>query len=242
MYRAALLAAIMVGATAGWAQSARVGPVPVVLGPRPVAEGSAPAWEVFRLGRRPPTVYSFVEEDGACAVRAVSRRGAALFFVRVGADLADTPILRWRWRVERAPAGGDLRAVEFDDAAARVVVGFRYTRALVPPGQRLAYLLFKLRHGEYPPLSALAYVWAVQPSAGTALRHPDYERLHQIVLHDGRDVKGEWREERRDLLADYVAAFGAQPPPVSHIAVMTDADDTRSESEAWFRDLELLPR
>ncbi len=242
MAKAAALLAAVVSAAIGWAQAPPGGSVPVRLGPRLVAEGEAPAWEVFRFGRRPPTTYAVVEEDGAPAVRADSRHGAALLFVRVDADLADTPILRWRWRVERGPRGGDLRRLESDDACARVLVGFRYTKALAPPGQRLAHLLFKLRHGEYPPLSALSYLWSELPEAGTAFRHPDLERLHQMVVRDGRDAKGEWREERRDLLADYVAAFGAQPPPVSHIAVTTDADDTKSESEAWFRDLELLPR
>lgn len=242
MARAAALAAVLVGAAAGWAQTPPDGAVPVRLGPRLVAEGAAPAWEVLRLGRRPPTAYTIAEDDGVRAVRAVSRHGAALLFVRADADLADTPILRWRWRVERGPRGGDLRRLESDDACARVLVGFRYTKALVPPGQRLAYLLFKLRHGEYPPLSALAYLWSERPEAGAAFRHPNLERLHQIVVRDGRDAKGEWREERRDLLADYVAAFGVRPPRVSHVALMTDADDTKSETEAWYRDLELLPR
>ncbi|MFZ5784860.1 MAG: DUF3047 domain-containing protein, partial [Acidobacteriota bacterium] len=233
MARAAAFAAVLIGAASGWAQSPPAGPVPVRLGPCLAAEAGAPAWEVLRLGRRPPTTYSVVEEKGARAVQAVSRRGAALLFVRVDADLADTPILRWRWRVVDAPDGGDLRTIERDDAAARVVVGFRYTRALVPPGQRLAYLMFKLRHGEFPPYSALAYVWSAHPPAGTALRHPDYERLHQVVLHDARDADGRWREERRDLLADYRDAFGAPPPRVSHVAVMSDADDTKGRSEAW---------
>jgi len=208
------------------------------LGPALAPGDGAAAWEIFRLGRRPVTAYDAVATGG---VRARARRSAALLFLRVAAEAEATPVLQWRWRVERLPAGADLTRRERDDAAARVYVGFRYTRELVPPGQRLAYRLFAWRHGEYPPLSGLAYVWSGRPAAGTAMRHPDYERLHEIVLRDAGDPTGTWIAERRDVLADYRAAFAADPPPISHVAVMCDADDTGSAAEAWFDTLELLP-
>jgi len=97
----------------------------------------------------------------------------------------------------------------------------------------------RLRYGEWPPHAAVAYVWAAAPAAGTRLIHPDWPRIAEVVLHAPPEPTGAWRQECRDAAADYRLAFGEDPPPVSHVAVMADADDTGSEAVAWFADIEL---
>jgi hypothetical protein len=188
------------------------------------------------------TAYTTVVEHGERALAASAERAASLRYARVELDAAARPLLRWRWRVDTLPAGGDLRARRTDDAGARVYVGFRYLPGMVPAGQRVAYWLVRRRHGEYPPYSGVVYVWAAAPAAGTVLTHPEYPRLLEVVVRAGKDGLGAWHEEERDPVADYVAAFGAMPPPISHVAVMTDADDTSSTAVARFSDLVLIPR
>ncbi len=39
------------------------------------------------------------------------------------------------------------------------------------------------------------------------------------------------------LKADYVLAFGRQPPPVVGIAIMTDTDNTGEEATAYYGDI-----
>jgi hypothetical protein len=46
---------------------------------------------------------------------------------------------------------------------------------------------------------------------------------------------GRWVEERVNVLADYRAAFGADPPSGAGIAIMADADNT-GESAVSFVD------
>ncbi|MDD5564497.1 MAG: DUF3047 domain-containing protein [Thermoanaerobaculaceae bacterium] len=200
--------------------------------PRP-GEG----WRELRFAGVPATSYRNVAEDGRTVLLAAAEGSASLLYARVAGSLEATPVLRWHWRVDRLPAGGDVRRRAADDAGARVYVGFRYRPALVPFGQRLAYWLARMKQGEYPPYSGIAYVWAASTPVGTRLLHPDYPRLLLVVVRSGSDRLGTWVEEERDVLADAVAAFGAPPPPISHLGVMTDADDTRSSAAARYGEI-----
>ncbi len=198
-------------------------------------------WRELRFAGVPATSYRQVAEGGRTVLLATAERSASLLYTRVEGSLETTPVLRWRWRVDRLPSGGDVRRRALDDAGARVYVGFRYAPSLVPFGQRLAYWLARLKQGEYPPYAGIAYVWAAATPVGTRLRHPDYPRLLLVVVRSGADRLGTWVEEERDVRADAAAACGGPPPPVSHIGVMTDADDTQSSAAARYGEIDLEP-
>ena len=43
--------------------------------------------------------------------------------------------------------------------------------------------------------------------------------------------------ERRNIRADYRRAFGEVPPPVNGIHIITDTDDTRGSTTAYYGDI-----
>jgi hypothetical protein len=51
---------------------------------------------------------------------------------------------------------------------------------------------------------------------------------------------GEWRKHERDLVADYQLAYGQAPGNIIGIALLTDTDNTKSETRAIYGDIELL--
>ncbi len=205
----------------------------------PIRETLPPGWQEFRFDSRPrPTVYRVVAADGRNVLLADARNGASILYTRI-TDPAGRRRLSWGWRVDRPPEAADLRHEESDDAGARVYVGFRYEPALVPRGQRLRYSLARVRYGETPPFAGLVYVWGVAPDAGTRFIHRDWPRLGVIVLHDENAPEGTWLRENRDVVEDYRTIFGSDPPPVSHVGVMTDADDTGGRAVARYRSIAL---
>ncbi len=219
----------------------------VALGPAPaddpLREVLPRGWRELRFSSRPRgTRYRMREGERGPVLHAVAEEGASLLYT--GVDVADGVSwrLRWAWRVDRLPEGADLTAESTDDAAARVYVGFRYDPDLLTRGQRFRYRLASLRHGEYPPYAGVCYVWATHLPAGTRQIHPAWPRLAEVVLESGDEGAGRYVVEERDPVADYRAAFGEDPPPLSHVAVMTDADDTGSRAAAWYADLELIPK
>jgi head-tail adaptor len=60
-----------------------------------------------------------------------------------------------------------------------------------------------------------------------------------IVVESGSARAGRWVSYERDIAADYRAAFGEDPPPVSGVAIMTDSDNTGERVRAWYGDIAL---
>jgi len=221
-------------------------PAPVVVGrfsAGPVRAGTPPGWILFpfRSVRR-HTSYALVADGGTTVLRAEARNGASLLYTRVDLPAADYPIVRWRWKIETTPAGANVRRRSTDDAAARVYVAFRYEPSLVTAWQRFRYRIARNHYGEFPPYAGISYLWVHRTAPGTVLKSPSLSRSIEHVVESGDGRLGQWVTEERDVYADFVRFFGFAPPPISHVAVMTDADDTGATAVASYGDIELLPR
>jgi hypothetical protein len=63
------------------------------------------------------------------------------------------------------------------------------------------------------------------------------------VLQSGTARRGQWVEERVDALRDFRASFAESGIPVpAGIAVLTDADDTRSSAQGDYADFQACSR
>lgn len=208
--------------------------------------GALPApWRVVTLPKIPRhTRYVVADDDGRRAVRAEADASYANVIHRVDVDVAQAPILRFAWRVDRFPSGSDLATKAGDDLAAKVCV------LLDLPLERLAFLdrarirLARSLFDPHLPPATLCYVWDRILPKGQWLPNAYTDRVRMLVLRSG--AQGEhnrWFEERRDLRDDFRAAFPAEAagglPKVSAVAFATDADNTGSRASAWFGDVEL---
>jgi hypothetical protein len=103
--------------------------------------------------------------------------------------------------------------------------------------------LARLLYGEALPAAALCYVWDNRHPAGTSAWSAYTDRVRVVVLESGAARVGEWVEERRDVAADYRAAFGANAPlhEVSGVAAGNDTDQTGESASAWFGDFRFEP-
>ena len=77
---------------------------------------------------------------------------------------------------------------------------------------------------------------------GTIVPNPYTDRVRMIVVESGAARLRQWLAYERDIVADYRQAFGEEPPPISGVAVMTDADNTGEEVVAYYGDIALSPR
>jgi hypothetical protein len=127
-----------------------------------------------------------------------------------------------------------------DDYAARVYVLFDYPAAKLPFGTRAKLRLGEALYGQPLPTAALNYVWDNRQPQGTIRPNAYTDRARMVVLQTGKARAGEWVVETRDLLADFRAAFGEDPPDITAIAIATDTDNTGSRATAWYGDFEFL--
>ncbi len=205
--------------------------------PPPGGEG----WRALAFPRvERQTRFEPAEFEGRPVLRAqASCSASALLHAVPGLELARTPWLQWRWRVDRDLAAGNPRTKAGDDFAARVYVAFRFEPERASGWEKLKRGAARLVYGGEMPGSALNYVWSATEPAGSAWTSPYTPDSRLISL--GAGPAGAWRTESVDLQADYRRLFSAEPPPVDFVAVMSDSDDSCSEALAWFADLRFAP-
>jgi hypothetical protein len=92
-----------------------------------------------------------------------------------------------------------------------------------------------------PPYATLMYVWDNEAPVDSVVVNPRTDRVRKIVLDSGPQHLGRWRDHQRDLAADFRRAFGEEPGRLVAVAVMTDGDNTRSSTRAWYGEVDLSP-
>jgi Protein of unknown function (DUF3047) len=167
------------------------------------------------------TVYEVAPAAGRPALRASSKSSASSLYRRLDLPMPSAARLRWSWLVQEAvPLTVSERTKSGDDYAVRVTVVFEHSA--LPLRSR-----------------ALQYVWATREPVGTVFPSPYSGNVGMIVLRTGGAEAGVWREENRDILADYVRFFGRPATRLSAVAIMTDSDNSRTKAEGWYAGLKL---
>ncbi len=171
-------------------------------------------------------------------VRVLSEGSVSIVFRPLAAELAATPVLRWRWRSEMAPLPADLTQSEGEDRALALYVGFPYQPERAGFWEQLKRLAMVAVQGEDAPGRLLTYVWGGDRPRGTLLRREDTGAVDAIaILRTPGDPVGVWLEERVDVAADFHAAFGWEAPDPTHIGIVSDSDDSGQAIDASIADI-----
>ena len=182
--------------------------------------GDLAGWEEREFEGR--TRYEITDdpEGTGRVLAATSEGGASALYLERKIDLAKTPILSWRWRVEAPLPISDERVKAGDDFAARVYVVSRGFGLLRRP-------------------LAITYVWANAP-VGSAWPNPFTTRAVMVVVDAGPG--GTWRHPERDVREDFIRYHGKDVKRLAGVAIMTDTDNSGSEGRAWYGDLSFRAR
>ncbi|MGD8747886.1 MAG: DUF3047 domain-containing protein [Balneolaceae bacterium] len=140
-------------------------------------------------------------------------------------NIYETPILSWKWRVEKLPERGNEEDDDFNDTAASIYVVFDMGRVA----------LFK----KVP--KSIRYTWSTTLKKGTQLSK-FFGNQKIIVVESGSDRMGHWVSFKRNIVKDYKRLFGDDPPktPLA-ILILSDGDNTQSRVVAGYDDIELKP-
>ena len=189
------------------------------------------------------TRFTLAGSDGVTVMQMDASDAGASLFRPIRIDPNRSPGLSWRWRVQNLDdAGADLRRKQGDDVPARLYVMFDYPLDRLSLIERAKIALARSVAGDVVPAAALCYVWDGTLPAGTTLWNAYTDRVRMIVVESGAARRGEWVSEERDVAADFRAAFGEEPPPISGVAIAADTDQTGETVRAWFGDIRFAPR
>jgi len=233
-------AAVVLVALLPWAVRADGNGVPVIArfsAASPGADLPAGWGDAFlsRTARR--TSYRIVDDAGTSVLRADSDSAMSGVSHTVRARPLPGLWLSWRWRISGAPRGARFGDRDRDDFAARVYVLFDYDLSRLPWLERAKVRMARSLYGEAVPAAALCYVWDPSTAREAAAWSPYTDRVRVIVATSGAPASDGWVAVSRDIVRDYLAAFGEPVPAVTGVALATDTDNTGSRVTAWYGDL-----
>lgn len=181
--------------------------------------GIPPSWVHHSFSGE--TKYEIVaDQAGRRALKATSVNAASALGVRLHVRAANRPVVRWRWKIERLPEGGDESVKGGDDAAARVLLVFHES---VFPSH----------------VKTICYVWANTLVHGGSRNSVYSSNVKLIAVESGSAELNRWKVEERDYVADYQRLFGERPDALLGISIMTDSDNTHSTAVAYYDFIEL---
>jgi hypothetical protein len=240
----ALLSACAAGPTASDAHREEAAAV-VQAPPQPALQwvrGEPAPWQHRAFPGKRSSDYRLVQLDGRNALYAHAIASASMLRQTVRVLPDDLNLLRFSWKVPALIETADLASRELDDSPVRIVLAFEGDRSTFSMKDAMLSQLAHALTGEPMPYATLMYVWSNQGDAGTVIHSPRTDRIRKIVLESGPASLGQWRAYERDIRADFERAFGEAPGALMGIGIMTDSDNTRSETQAWYGPVQLIAK
>ncbi|MCP3968404.1 MAG: DUF3047 domain-containing protein [Lentisphaerae bacterium] len=160
------------------------------------------------------------KEKSVLLVHADKATGGLMCNPSVKVDLSKTPILRWRWRVENLPKGGDSRKQKKDDQAIAIYVG---------ANDWLRKKSLSYRYENETP----------KGSKGLASYGGGIIKVKWFCLRDKKSGTGKWYIEERNIAEDFKKAFGFIPKEFA-ISICANSQHTGSETKAMLDYIEFV--
>lgn len=205
----------------------------------PIAAAAPPGWSVrFDAPDGPATAWmkkhGWEEQRGSADRWRIA--GGALHVMQVEdsttigtergfpIDAHAAPMLSFRFKVSEWPAKGDLRKKDKEDAALRV------------------FVIFDRGGGLLSPPDTLGYAFASSNPVGAVITAERFDNVKYIPIATAAGYDRGFIEVRRDLVADYKAAFGRAPPKIKAIGVKSDGNNTDGRAAAQIEWITIGPR
>ena len=183
------------------------------------SQGKLDGWETESF--KGETTYRFTRSEETTVLEAISNQAASGLVMERDIDLQKTPIISWSWKIEKTTDPAlDERTKDGDDFAVRLY--------FVTPGSGLF---------SFP--DSVSYVWASRQKVYDAWPNPYTSKVRMIAVDSGPRHVGTWRHHRRNMREDFREQFGRDITKVTHIAIMTDTDNSSGSAHSWYGDIML---
>jgi len=167
--------------------------------------------------------YEVIRRESGNVLHILSNKSASILFKKMDIDIYNYPYIRWHWQVNKFPKylAGGTDGQNIDDYAARLCVVF--------PSWSIWATKF------------LVYVWDDRVKEQNVVKPSSFSKNCKIlVTQSGKDNKGRWVTEERNIIDDYRLVFGKNPPKTAGgIGIMSDSDDTRTSTDACYYNIYL---
>jgi len=204
-------------------------------------DGMPNGWNFHRIAPyKKNTVYRLENYQGKTVLSANSKTSASGLAVKLRPRHANNLWLKWEWKALSAMPEADNAERYHDDAPLRILVAFDGNKSKLPLKEKMTFEMANLISGQEMPYATIMYIWSGKSPIDSIITNAHTSRIKMIVVDSGWENLGQWHQHQRDLAADYKLAYGEAPGEVIGIALLTDTDNTKSETRAFYGDIELI--
>jgi hypothetical protein len=198
-------------------------------------------WETVVFPGKLRTEFRRVPHEGRDSIQAESVQSASMLRQRVHIPTEQLGLIHFEWQVDTLLENANLTEPSQGDSPVRLVLAFDGDRQHFSARDAMLSELSRALTGEDMPYATLMYVWSNHLPVDTVIVHPRTSRVRKIVVESGPARLRQWLHYERDLQADFKRAFGEAAGPLQAIGIMTDSDNTRSRTKAWYGTIGLKP-
>lgn len=190
---------------------------------------------------KPMTQYTLVRDGHTTVLQADANHSASALMHEGDIDLAQTPVVAWRWKADSPIEGADNRVGSKEDAPARLVFCFDGDKKKLSLFDRASMEVAKRLGGQDLPYATLMYIWSTTAAPGSVIANPHTGRVQMIVVSGQPGDAGQWQIVRRNIVQDYEKVFHEPPGRITGYGLLTDTDNTETTTRAWYGDIQFLP-
>jgi hypothetical protein len=199
------------------------------------------AWAHKTFPGKSPSHFQYARIEGRHAISVDSEGAASMLRQQVRIEPEQLARVRFSWKVPALIEQADMALRDKDDAPVRIVLAFEGDRSRFSGKEAALAELVRTITGEEMPYATLMYVWCNKREPGSVIVNARTDRIRKLVVESGTRRLNEWLEYERDIRADYERAFGEKPGALVGIGIMTDSDNTRSRTHAWYGPVRFVP-
>jgi hypothetical protein len=201
----------------------------------------APAWAHKTFPGKSPSQFQYARVEGRDAISADAQGSVSMLRQQVRVEPDELARVRFSWKVPALIEQADMALRDKDDAPVRIVLAFEGDRSRFSVKDAALAELVRAITGEEMPYATLMYVWCNKREPGSVILNSRTDRIRKVVVESGARRLNQWLEYERDIRADYERAFGEKPGALVGIGIMTDSDNTRSRTHAWYGPVRFVP-
>lgn len=203
-------------------------------------DSSAVSWVHTPMSKlKKDTVYKKSKEGGRTVLSATANGSASLYTALIKPAIAAPATVSWDWKTPALVPGADNRDKSREDAPLRILFAFDGNKATLPSDEQTRFKRARKLSGRELPYAVLMYIWSDLVPVDTVIPSAHTSQIKMMAIASGASGLGAWQTVRRNLVADYRRAYGADPGPLLGVAAMTDTDNTGAKAVGEYADLQL---
>ena len=197
-------------------------------------------WEAFQFSSgKKPTKFKIIKENETNCLQIKSDSSASGLISKIKFNPSEYPLLKWQWKVSNTIANADGKTKEGDDYPLRIFVMFEKDSSEISFWEKIEKSAIKLLSGYEPPYKSLCYVWANSIADTSHYFSPYTDDIMIVCKQSGSEKCNLWIEEQANIAEDFQKYFKEEVPSIACIAIMSDTDNTNSQSISYLESIEI---